>query len=176
MDQRVDIWDLFLHFMLLSLMAVGGVSAVLPDMQRYVVEAHQWMTAKQFADAYALGQAAPGPNMMFVTLVGWQVGGLIGAIAATAALIVPPVILTLLITRYSANNPDTPLGTAIRRGLAPITIGLMLASGWILTSSISHNWRGIALTLFTIAVVTQTRQNPLWLILLGAVLGITGIV
>jgi chromate transporter len=173
---RDAIWDLFVHFMLLSLMAIGGVSAVLPDMQRYVVEANHWMSAKQFADAYALGQAAPGPNMMFVTLVGYQVGGLVGAIATTAALTVPPVILTLLVTRFSARNPDAPLGLAIRRGLAPITIGLMLASGWILVNTSNHNWRGIALTALTVAVVTQTRQNPLWLILLGAVLGIAGVV
>lgn len=167
---------LFVHFTLLSLMAIGGVSAVLPDMQRYVVEANQWMSAHQFADAYALGQAAPGPNLMFVTLVGWDVAGLPGAIATTVALTVPPLVLTLMIMRFSAQNPDAPLGLAIRRGLAPITIGLMLASGWILLSSTDHNWRGYVLTALTIAAVTQTRLNPLWLIVGGAILGIAGIV
>lgn len=171
-----SLWGLFLHFTLLSLMAIGGASAVLPDMQRYVVEANQWLSAKQFADAYALGQAAPGPNLMFVTLVGWQIAGLPGAIATTVALTVPPLILTLMVARFSAQNPDAPLVLAIRRGLAPITIGLMLASGWILLLSTDHDWRGIALTGLTILVVTQTRINPLWLIVGGAILGIAGLV
>jgi chromate transporter len=173
---RSDTWSMFLHFSLLSFMAIGGVSAVLPDMQRYVVEANHWMSAKQFADAYALGQAAPGPNMMFVTLVGYQVGGLIGAVATTVALTVPPFIFTLAITRFTANNADAPLAVAIRRGLAPVTIGLMLASGWVLLRSTDHDWRSLLLTLVTVAVVTQTRYSPLWLIALGAGLGIAGVV
>lgn len=174
--ERNELSSMFLHFMLLSLMAIGGVSAVLPDMQRYVVEANQWLTGKQFADAYALGQVAPGPNLMFVTLVGWQVAGFAGAIAATLAVTGPPLLLTLMITRFSARNPEAPLGLAIRRGLAPITIGLMLASGWILLRSTDHDWRGALLTTLTVLVVTQTRINPLWLIVAGAILGIAGVV
>jgi chromate transporter len=167
---------MFFHFMLLSLMAIGGVSAVLPGIQHYVVEANQWMSSKQFADAYALGQAAPGPNLMFVTLVGWQVAGLPGAIATTLAMTGPPLILTLMVTRFSARNPDAPLGLAIRRGLAPITIGLMIASGWILLRSVDRSWIGVALTVATVLIVTKTRLNPLWLIVAGAILGVTGVV
>src|SRR5450756_3190554 len=106
-------------------------------MQRYVVEAHHWLSAKQFADAYALAQAAPGPNMMFVTLVGWQLAGWAGAIVATLATICPPILLTLGVTRLSAHNPDAPLSRAIRGGLGPIAIGLTLSSGWILVRNIS---------------------------------------
>lgn len=174
MDE-VDLPALALHFALLSLMAIGGVGSILPDMQRYVVEAHHWLSATQFADIYALGQAAPGPNIMFVTLLGWQLQGWVGATVATLAMILPPVFLTLTVTRLSANNADAPLGRAIRDGLGPIAIGLTLASGWILAQSADHDWRGALLTLATVALMLRTRLNPMWLILAGALAGMAGI-
>jgi chromate transporter len=173
MDE-VDLPALALHFALLSLMAIGGVSSILPDMQRYVVDANHWLSATAFADAYALGQAAPGPNMMFVTLLGWQLQGWAGAIVATLAMISPPIVLTLAVTRLSANNADAPLGRAIRDGLGPIAIGLTLASGWILAQSADHDWRGALLTLATVALMLRTRLNPIWLILAGALAGMSG--
>jgi chromate transporter len=172
---RVDLPALGLHFALLSLMAIGGVSSILPDMQRYVVEVHHWMSGKQFADAYALGQAAPGPNMMFVTLVGWQLAGWAGAIVVTLAVVGPPILLTMGVTRLNARNPDAPLGRAIRGGLGPIAIGLTLSSGWILAQSADHSGRTALLTLLTIVLMLRTRLNPVWLILAGAVAGMTGI-
>jgi len=173
---RVDLAALGLHFALLSLMAIGGVSSILPDMQRYVVEANHWLSAKQFADAYALGQAAPGPNMMFVTLLGWQLAGWAGAIVATLAIVAPPILLTMVATRLNARNPDAPLGRAIRGGLGPIAIGLTLSSGWILAQSSDHDWRTALLTLLTVVLMLRTRLNPMWLILAGAIAGMTGIV
>jgi chromate transporter len=170
-----DLGALCLHIALLSLMAIGGVSSILPDMQRYMVEANQWLSGTQFADIYALGQAAPGPNMMFVTLLGWKMAGWAGAIAATLAIIVPPVLLTLAVTRLNAGRPDAPLGRAIRRGLSPITIGLTLSSGWVLAHSADHDWRGALVTLLTVALMLRTRLNPVWLILAGALAGIAGI-
>ena len=172
--EPVDLPALGMHFALLSLMAIGGVGSILPDMQRYVVEANHWLSASQFADAYALGQAAPGPNMMFVTLLGWQLAGWAGALVATLALIFPPIVLTLAVTRLSANNPDAPLGRAIRGGLGPIAIGLTLASGWILAQSADNDWRGALLTLATVALMLRTKLNPVWLILAGAIAGMTG--
>ena len=173
--EEVDLLSLCMHFALLSLLAIGGVSSILPDMQRYVVEANQWLSGSQFADLYALGQAAPGPNMMFVTLLGMQLGGWIGATAATLALIFPPVLLTLAITRMHANNAEARLGRAIKGGLGPITIGLTLSSGWILAYSADHDWRGAVLTLATVVLMLRTRLNPVWLILVGALAGIGGI-
>jgi len=172
---RADLPDLGLHFALLSLMAIGGVSSILPDMQRYVVEAHHWLSGRQFADAYALGQAAPGPNMMFVTLLGWQLAGWAGATVATLAIIGPPIVLTMAVTRLHARNPDAPLGRAIRGGLSPIAIGLTLSSGWILARSADQNWPAGVLTLLTVALMLRTRLNPVWLILAGAIAGMTGI-
>ncbi|OGA35490.1 MAG: chromate transporter [Betaproteobacteria bacterium RIFCSPLOWO2_12_FULL_62_13b] len=173
---RLDLPALALHFALLSLMAIGGVSSILPDMQRYVVEVNHWMSGKQFADAYALAQAAPGPNMMFVTLLGWQLAGWAGAIVATLAIVGPPILLTMGVTRLNARNPDTPLGRAIRGGLGPIAIGLTLSSGWILARSSDHDWPAGALTLLTVALMLRTRLNPVWLILAGAIAGMTGII
>jgi chromate transporter len=167
---------LFLHFVLMSLMSVGGVGAVLPDVQRYVVEVQHWLTAKQFADSFALGNAAPGPNMMYVTLIGWQVAGFFGALAATLGMIVPSATLTLAVVRWNALAPDTRAGRALREGLAPITIGLILASGWVLVNSANHDWRGYALTGGTIVAFMRTRWNPLWLVAAGALAGIAGIV
>jgi chromate transporter len=172
----VDLPALCLHLALLSLMAIGGVSAILPDMQRYVVEANHWLSATQFTDIYALGQAAPGPNMMFVTLLGWQLAGWTGAVAVTLAIVFPPVLLTLAVTRLHANNPEARLGRAIRGGLGPITIGLTLASGWILAHSADHDWRGALLTLATVALMLRTRLNPVWMILAGAIAGMAGLV
>ena len=172
---RVDLPALGLHFALLSLMAIGGVSSILPDMQRYVVEVNHWLTGKQFADAYALGQAAPGPNMMFVTLLGWQLAGWAGAIVATLAIVCPPIVLTMGVTRMSARNPDAPLGRAVRGGLGPIAIGLTLSSGWILARSSDQGWTAAMLTLLTVVLMLRTRLNPMWLILAGAVAGIIGI-
>ena len=170
---RVDLPALALHFALLSLMAIGGVSSILPDMQRYVVEAHHWLSGRQFADAYALGQAAPGPNMMFVTLLGWQLAGWAGATVATLAIVGPPILLTMAVTRLHARNPDAPLGRAIRGGLSPIAIGLTLSSGWILARSSDQDWPSGVLTLLTVALMLRTRLNPVWLILAGAIAGMT---
>jgi len=174
--QTDDLIALTLHMALLSLMAVGGISAILPDMQRFVVEVHPWISAGDFADAYALAQSAPGPNMMFVTLLGWQLNGWLGAVAVTIAMLLPPVVLTLIVTHLSEANPESRLGKAIRGGLGPITIGLTLASGWILAQSADSNWQGAALTLATVVFMLRTKLNPVWLILVGAIAGMSGIV
>ncbi len=173
---REDLLALFLHFLMLSSMAIGGTQTVMPDMYRFLVDAHAWITGKQFADAYALAQAAPGPNVMYVTLLGWQAAGWIGAIATTVALIIPPMVFTLMFARVSARKPDAPLGRAIRRGLAPIAIGLTLASAWVLVRSINHDWRGYLVTVLAMLIVMRTGINPLWLILAGALAGMAGLV
>lgn len=174
--EEVDIGALFLHFILLAALSIGGTDTVLPDMHRYLVEVHGWLTNKQFTDAYALARAVPGPNMLYVTLMGWQVAGFPGALATTLALSIPSVTVTLLLVRLSARKPRWPLGRAIKLGLAPLTIGLMFASGWVLLSAVNHDWRGYLLTAITLAVALRTRLNPLWMIAAGAVLGIAGAV
>ena len=173
---RPNLGALFLHFLMLSFLAIGGAPTVLPDMHRYVVEAHHWMTSTQFAEVYALAQVAPGPNIMYVTLIGWQVAGWAGAAATTLPWLVPASTLTLLVGHLHARYPQAALGRAIRRGLTPITIGLMLASGWILMRAVNHDWRGYLLTLLTVVMVLRTPWNPLWLLAAGALAGMVGLV
>ena len=173
---RPNLGALFLHFLMLSFLAIGGAPTVLPDMHRYVVEVHHWMTSTQFAEVYALAQVAPGPNIMYVTLIGWQVAGWAGAAATTLPWLVPASTLTLLVGHLHARYPQAALGRAIRRGLTPITIGLMLASGWILMRAVNHDWRGYLLTLLTVVLVLRTSWNPLWLLAAGALAGMVGLV
>jgi len=176
MDDHLDLSGLFLHFLLLWFVAVGGPSTILPDIHRYVVEVHQLLTNAQFAEIYTLAQVAPGPNVMYVTLMGWQLAGWKGAAATTIPLLVPATTLTLLVGHYNERYPNAPISRAVRRGLMPITIGLMFASATILMRAVNHDWRGYLLTLLTVAVVLRKSWNPLWLLTAGALAGMLGLV
>jgi chromate transporter len=167
---------LFLHFLVLAFLAIGGAPTILPGLHRYVVETQQWLTSAQFADAYALAQVAPGPNAMYIPLIGWLVAGWAGAVVALLALLGPASTLTVLVGRLNARYPHAALGHAIRRGLTPITIGLMLASGWVLARAVNHAGCGYLLTLGTVVLVLRTRVHPLWLIAAGALAGVAGLV
>ncbi len=172
-------WLLLSHLALLSFAAVGGgVIMLAPDIRRYVVGVHHWITDEQFAAAYAIAQAAPGPNMLFVTLVGWQVSGWVGAIGATCAVILPPALLTFVATRVSSRSGGSVgrFGKAVRDGLAPLSVGLLLAGTWVLFDSGSNGWREALLVVATVAVVLRTKINPLWLISVGALIGIAGLI
>ena len=173
---RVDILGLFLQFLMLSAMAFGGTNTVLPDMHRYVVDVHHWITDRQFADAYTISQASPGPKVLYVTLIGWQVAGLIGATVTTLAIVIASVGITLFVVRLSARNPDTPLRRAMRMGLAPIAIGLTLSSGWILVRSAGHDWHSNLLIVISLVLILRTKWNPLWLLAAGALAGMAGLV
>jgi chromate transporter len=167
---------LFAHFVVLSLMAIGGgVVMLAPEIQRFVVESHHWVTAEQFSASYAIAQAAPGPNMLYVTLVGWQAAGWAGAAAATIAIVTPPSLLTLAVMRFTTRRAPGPLGRAVGKGLAPISVGLLFATGWILLFGVSGGWRGVLVTALAAAAVSGTKINPLWLIGAGAVAGIAGL-
>ena len=166
---------LFWHFLLLGCIAVGGVSTVMPDMYRYMVDEQGLVTARQFADLYALAQAAPGPNALWVTLLGMQAGGWNGALATTLGVLIPATIFSLVASALHAQHADAPLALAIRRGLAPVALGFMLASGWLLLRSVGHGLPGYGLALVTFAVASATRLNPLWLMAAGAAAGIAGL-
>jgi len=173
---RIDLSALFLHFLALWFVAVGGPSTILPDIHRYVVEVHLLLNDAQIAEIYTLAQVAPGPNVMYVTLIGWHLAGWKGAAATTIPLLVPASTLTLLVGHFNERHPNAPIGRAIRRGLMPITIGLMLASATILMRAVNHDWSGYLITLITVAVVLRTSWNPLWLLAAGALAGMLGLV
>lgn len=166
---------LFGHFMLWSLLSIGGAIGLLPDMHRYLVDVQHWTTDAQFNAALALGQASPGPNMiLFAALLGWHVAGLMGALAGAIGLILPSTLITLGYYRYSTDNPEHRWIRAIHTGLAPITVGLLLSSGWLLAAQNVHDlWQGFWVTV-VVVLSLWTRVNPLWLLLTGAVAGALG--
>jgi chromate transporter len=166
-----------LHLALLSMMAVGGgVIMLAPDIERYVAESHHWITPEQFTAAYAIAQASPGPNLLYVTLVGWWSAGWAGAVLATLAIIVPPATLTLILLRVSRSAGVGRLGRAVQTGLAPVSVGLLLAGGLVLLRSVDSDWRQVGLSLVSVLVLVKTRLNPVWLILAGGVCGLLGFV
>jgi chromate transporter len=173
---RVELGALFVHFLLLWFVAIGGPSTILPDIHRYLVEVRHYLTNTEFAEIYTLAQVAPGPNVMYVTLIGWHLAGWAGVVATTVPLLVPATTLTLFVGHLNELYPDAPIGRAIRRGLAPITIGLTFSSATILMRAVNHNWRGYVLTLLTVAIVLRKPWNPLWLFAAGALAGILGLV
>jgi len=173
---RPDLGALVLQSLVWAFLAIGGAPTLLPDIHRYMVEVHHWMTSTQFAEVYALAQVAPGPNIMYVTLIGWQVAGWAGAAATTLPWLVPASTLTLLVGHLHARHPQAALGRAIRRGLTPLTIGLMRASGWTLMRAVNHDWHGYLLTLLAVVLVLRTPWNPLWLMAAGALAGMAGLV
>jgi chromate transporter len=180
--EREDVMDwtqlggLFLYFLMLSFLAIGGNASVLPEMHRYVVEVHGYMTSAQFAEMYTLAQVAPGPNIMYIPLVGWHIAGWLAAAVMMVATLLPSATLTLAIAHLYVRHPKAAFGIAIRRGLTPITIGLVFASGWILLPAVSQDWRGYALAALTVAVVMRTSLNPLWVLAAGAAAGMAGLV
>ena len=167
---------LALRFAVLSLVAVGGMQSILPEVHRVVVDVNHWMTDAQFTQAYTIAQAAPGPNMLVVTIIGWHVAGLPGALVATAALITPCCTLTFLVARLWQRFRGAPWRQAVERGLAPVTVGLILATGWLLARGASTGWPATVVIAATAILVIFTRVNPLWLFAIGALLGVAGLI
>jgi chromate transporter len=165
--------SMLLYFSLISLTAVGGgVIMLAPDIHRYVVEAHQWISSEQFAAAFTIAQASPGPNVLFVTLIGLQVAGIVGALVATVGIALPPFLLTLTLVRFIPLRPVGRLGKAVRNGVAPISVGLLAAGGLVLAQSADTGIVQLLITVATVAAMVFTKWNPVWLIAMGAVLGV----
>ena len=161
-------------FAQLSLLAIGGANALMPEMQRQVL-AHGWMTASEFAALFALAQAAPGPNMLVVTLVGWRVAGLAGALTATAAFVVPTGLLTYAVARVWQTFREAPWRKAIQAGLTPVTVGLVMAAAVLLCRAAVLDLPLLLVALAAAGVLLATRLHPLWLLGAGAVLGAAGL-
>jgi chromate transporter len=168
--------SLFTHFLSLSLLAVGGAITTAPDMHRYVVNEQHWLTNEQFTASVALAQAAPGPNVLFVAVIGYNVAGLSGAFATITGILLPSTTLALWATRFGRARRDTAGVRAFNAGLAPVTLGLLLATGWILAEPVRESVVAIALIAVTVLVMLKTRCSPVWLVALGAALGLLGLV
>jgi len=175
-------WPLFLHFATLSLLAVGGAITTAPDMHRYLVDRQHWLTDPQFNASVAIAQAAPGPNVLFVALMGWHVGlnaggpltGLLGVLVTMLGILLPSTTLTYLAASWGHRNRELRWVRAFKQGMAPVVMALLIATGWILASAnvtSLKDWPLIVLTGVTALVVWRTRLHLLWLLGAGAVLG-----
>jgi len=164
------------QFAILSLLSIGGANAVIPEIQRRAVEVEHWMTNADFTQLFALSQAAPGPNVLIVSLIGWKVAGVLGGVVALLAMSGPSSILTYAVAHAWERFRDAPWRIAIQRGLAPVTVGLILASGYVLTRAADHNWVAYAITGATLLLASTTRLHPLSLLAIAAALGAFGLV
>ncbi len=174
MSDDHSVVQLGLEFSLLSVLSFGGMSSAIPEIQR-VIDLHQWMDAHTFADLYGLGYAMPGPNVLVVSLVGFHVAGALGAAVATLGMSAPSALLAMLVVSIWDRFREARWRRVIQAGLFPVTVGLALAGGYLITIAAAHSWAGYALTLATVFVVMKTRISPLWLIALGALLGVSGL-
>jgi chromate transporter len=159
------------HLATLSLVSIGGAHAVLPDVYRLVVTEHGWMTGTEFATAVALSQAAPGPNVIVMVLIGQAVGGPLLGIAAFVAFCLPSSLLAYFAVRADLKASGAPWLRAMKEGLAPITVGLVLASGFILTTGTVGSVKTLGIAMATASLGSTTRISPLWFIGVAALIG-----
>jgi chromate transporter len=167
--------ELAVRFTALSLVAIGGINAILPEIHRVVVDVEGWMTSAQFVELFALAQLAPGPNAMIVALVGWKVAGVVGAMVATAAVCGPSSVACYIAWQWADRLREAPLRGVIQRALAPIAIGLIMASGYTLALGADRSLGALALTLLATAALGFPRVNPVWVLLAAAAVGIAGL-
>lgn len=145
-------------------------------MHRFLVEANGWMSDEQFAALYAISQASPGPNILFVALFGWQVAGPAGAFASMAGICGPSSVIALGFEYFAGRSPHAVWPGLIRRGLSALTIGLLMSTGWVLAGSVDHSWTAVLVTLVTVGLMLKTKVHPLALVALGAGAGLLGLV
>ena len=184
---------LFLHYLYLSLLSVGGAISTAPDMHRFLVEQQHWLSDAQFNASIAIAQAAPGPNVLFIALLGWNVGLNAGGMLAGSAgiavtmlgIMIPSSTLTYVTAQWSHRNRELRAVRAFKQGMAPIVVALLIATGWILAiangnagpgSSVLQNWPAWLLTAVSAVIVWRTKIHLLWLLGAGALLGWFGFI
>lgn len=171
-----DWWPLFAHFLAMSMLAVGGALTTTPEIHRYLVEQRGWLSDAQFSAGIALAQAAPGPNLLFVPVLGHAIAGLPGALVALAGMLLPSTTLALFVSRWGRKRRDTLGVRAFVAGMAPVTIGLLLAAGTVLAAPLATHASAALLIGATIVLSVMTKISPVWLIATGAVVGAAGAV
>jgi chromate transporter len=163
---------LVIVFTQLSVLAFGGGNAILPEMQYQVVTVHQWMTAEQFSSLFAMAQAAPGPNMMIVPLVGWHVAGPAGLLVTSLAKFGPSSVITIYALKFWEKFKANPLRARFEKALKPITVGLVLVSAWLIADASAQNLLLVVIVILTAFLGVFKKIHPLWVMAVGAGLGI----
>ncbi len=174
MNSSHSLLEVGIYFLLLSMMAIGGANVVIPEMHHQLVELRGWLSSGEFVSLVALSQAAPGPNVLIVSLLGWKVAGISGALVATAAMCIPSSLTTYFFSGFWQRFQQARWRTVVQGGLVSVTIGLILASGYVLTRAADHNWIAYGITGLTAFVALKSKIHPLWLLAAAAVLGVFG--
>ena len=159
----------------LGLLAVGGVNSVVPEMHRQIVDVRGWMSAREFAALFALAQAAPGPNLLVVTLVGWRVAGFAGALIATGSVIGPTSLLTYVLSRAWHRAAAARWRVVVQAGLTPVTVGLVLAAASLLARAAVEGAGSVVVIILVTALSLRGGVHPLLLLAAGAGLGAAGL-
>jgi chromate transporter len=170
-----DLAGLFGHFLLLSLLSIGGAITTAPDMHRYLAKEHGWISDLDFTASVAIAQAAPGPNVLFVAVLGWNVAGPLGMLATLSGILLPSATLAVAASRWGHARKDAIVVRAFTHGMAPLTLGLLLATGWVLAEPNRGHPGAMLLTAVTALVMWRTRVAPIWLVAMGAVMGALGL-
>jgi chromate transporter len=165
--------SLFGHFLLLSLLSIGGAITVAPDMHRVMVNQMGLLSDAQFNASIAIAQASPGPNVLFVAVMGYQAAGLAGAAATLIGIMLPSTTLALVAARWGHARREWRAVQAFKAGMAPIVIGLLFATGWILSAQ-TPGWHHMVLTVAAAILVWRTRVHLLLLVSAGGVCGVMG--
>lgn len=168
--------SLFSLFAVLSLFAVGGAQAAIPEMHRVAVDVMHWLSDRQFADMYAISQVSPGPNVIIVALIGFHVAGLAGAGVAITAMCGPTCVLAYFVARIWDRFKHARWRVAVQAGLVPLSLGLIAASAFVLARAADHNAYAALITAATAATAYWTRVNPLWIFAVAGALGFAGLV
>jgi chromate transporter len=177
-----DWLSLFGHYLLLSLMSVGGAISTTPEMHRFLVEQHHWLTQAQFNESIALAQAAPGPNVLFVALMGWHVGmnagsmtaALLGVAVTMLGILLPSTVLTYVASQWGHRNRELRAVRAFKQGMAPIVIALLLSTSFILGAAggdARHDWPLWLLAVVGGLLIWRTNIHLLWVLAIGALAG-----
>jgi chromate transporter len=169
-----DWLPLFAHFLAMSMLAIGGALATTPEIHRYLVEQRGWLDDTQFSASVALAQAAPGPNLLFVPVLGHAIAGLPGALVALIGMLIPSTTLALFASRWGRKRRQTLGVRAFVAGMAPVTIGLLAAAGTVLAVPLATHVGAVILVAVTVLLSVTTKISPVWLIAIGAVVGAAG--
>jgi chromate transporter len=159
-------------FAYLSLLTVGGGMAAFPELKVLTVEVHHWLTFPQLIHLYSVGQMAPGPNMMMIVSIGQWVAGLPGAIVVFIAFFLPTALLAFFVGRLWTRLAKWPWRTSIQRGLAPVSIGLLLAGCLTMAKGAVTGWITAGVALAALTILLRSRINPAFVVLGGAVVGV----
>lgn len=169
------LYGVFLHFIAISFLTVGGVVSALPEMHRFAVDIEHWMTDREFAEFFAIAQITPGPNMMIVTLIGYRAAGVLGGTIATMCVSVPPAILAYFVARGFERASHATWPDIFRAGLMPVSCGLVLATSLIIAMAANSSLAAWLLMGVSTALTFFTRIHPLWLLAVGGVGGFFGL-